>query len=188
VPIKVDVRIIAATNRDLRRPVQEGKFREDLYYRLSVFPLHLPPLRERVGDLPLLVKFLVNKFAMRIGKRVSGVSPQSMELLAKYQWPGNVRELENIIERAVILASGPTIDVDPSTFATPAPVAASPSAVSTTGMQDVERQHILEILRRTDWVIEGARGAAKLLDLHPNTLRSRMKRLGISRATAHEDS
>jgi PAS domain S-box-containing protein len=188
VPIKVDVRIIAATNRDLRRAVQEGKFREDLYYRLSVFPLHLPPLRERAEDLPLLVKFLVNKFAMRIGKRVNGISPQSMELLAKYQWPGNVRELENIIERAVILASGPMIDVDPSTFATAAPVAASPSAASTTGMVDVERQHILEILRRTDWVIEGARGAAKLLDLHPNTLRSRMKKLGISRTTAHEGS
>jgi formate hydrogenlyase transcriptional activator len=191
VPIKVDVRIIAATNRDLRRAVQEGKFREDLYYRLSVFPLHLPPLRERAGDLPLLVKFLIAKFAMRIGKRVNGISPRSMELLTKYHWPGNVRELENIIERAVILASGPTIEVDPSTFVSASPVASpqtAPQGMPATGMQDVERNHILEILRRTDWVIEGSRGAAKLLDLHPNTLRSRMKKLGISRTTAHEVS
>ncbi len=190
VPIKADVRIIAATNRNLARAVRDGTFREDLYYRLSVFPLHLPPLRERREDLPLLVKFLVDKFAMRIGKRITGVSGESMQLLSQYHWPGNVRELENVLERAVILSSGETLQIDPSTFAaSPAPVAplaATPE--NQTGLESVQRNHILEILRQTDWVIEGARGAAKLLDLHPNTLRSRMKKLGISRDHRHEPS
>ncbi|HTL29420.1 MAG TPA: sigma 54-interacting transcriptional regulator [Tepidisphaeraceae bacterium] len=188
VPIKVDVRIIAATNRDLRRAVQEGKFREDLYYRLSVFPLHLPPLRERSGDLPLLVQFLVNKFAMRIGKRITGLSPDSMKRLGEYRWPGNVRELENILERAVILSGSPVLKVDPSTFAPSPTTTRAESGDLETGLESVERNHILEILRRTDWVIEGSRGAARLLDLHPNTLRSRMKRLGISRIDSHEGS
>jgi PAS domain S-box-containing protein len=190
VPIKVDVRIIAATNRDLRRAVQEGTFREDLFYRLSVFPLHLPPLRERTGDLRLLVKFLINKFAMSIGKRIEDFSPQSMERLMSYHWPGNVRELENIIERAVILANGPTLEIDPAAVATPGSAVPSAGSVQSlaTGIQAVERNHILEILRRTEWVIEGSRGAAKLLGLHPNTLRSRMKKLGIARGSAHEVS
>ena len=110
--IKVDVRIIAATNRDLLKAVREKTFREDLYYRLSVFPLNLPALRERMEDIPLLAQFLVSKFAMRVGKRLEGISPQAMQRLLAYTWPGNVRELENVLERAVILCRGQVLEID----------------------------------------------------------------------------
>jgi PAS domain S-box-containing protein len=183
VPIKVDVRIIAATNRDLLQAVRDGKFREDLFYRLSVFPIHLPPLRQRASDLPLLVKFLINKFATRIGKRIDGITPETARRFTAYGWPGNVRELENILERAVILATARTLDIDPAPAAR-----ASTQPSEATGLEAVERSHILNVLNQTNWIIEGARGAARILDLHPNTLRSRMKKLGISRSSAHEVS
>jgi PAS domain S-box-containing protein len=178
--IKVDVRVLAATNRDLLEEVRDRRFREDLYYRLSVFPIHLPPLRERSGDLPLLARFLVEKYAARIGRRIDGVSAESMQRLQAYAWPGNVRELENVIERAVILATGPMLDISLTN------AAADSKTDNGATLETVERNHILRVLRQTDWLIDGPRGAARILDLHPNTLRSRMKKLDISRSMAEE--
>ena len=183
----MDVRVIAATNRDLAKAVKAGAFRQDLYYRLNVFPIDLPPLREREGDVALLVKFLVAKFAQRIGRRIESVDGRTLARLKGYRWPGNVRELENVLERAVILSSGGRLEIDPKVLEwTPAATAEAPRSgeeVASGGLEDVERSHILAVLRRTNWVIEGPRGAATVLDLHPNTLRSRLKRLGISKAT-----
>jgi formate hydrogenlyase transcriptional activator len=204
-PIRVDVRVIAATNRDLLKEVQEETFREDLFYRLNVFPVRLPPLRERRDDIPLLVHFLVKKFALRIGKHVDGVSRATMQRLMEYPWPGNIRELENVLERAVILASETMLEIgsDLLPLSSPAPTARhqpGPETVSPThilgephqaadkrqpSLEAVERDYILTILQQTDWVITGPRGAAKLLDLHPSTLRNRMKKLGITRAAHH---
>jgi transcriptional regulator with GAF, ATPase, and Fis domain len=175
--------VIAATNRDLLAASKDGKFREDLYYRLNVFPVHLPPLRERADDIPLLVQYLIRKFATRIGKRVEAVSADTMSRFQAYRWPGNVRELENIVERAVILAKSEVLEIDPGTLSPAAvSVAAVPSQPAGASLEAVERDHILATLRSTNWVIDGQSGAAKILSLHPNTLRSRMKKLGISRA------
>jgi PAS domain S-box-containing protein len=183
-PFQVDVRVIAATNRDLARAVREKTFREDLYYRLNVFPISLPPLRERREDLPLLVHFLLTRFTARVGKHLDGVSPATMQRLLAYPWPGNVRELENVLERAVILAAGPVLEIDADTLA---PSGQALPAKQTQSLEEVERGHIQAVLDRTGGVIDGPRGAAKILDLHPNTLRSRMKKLGIARTT-HEIS
>jgi formate hydrogenlyase transcriptional activator len=200
--IKVDVRVIAATNRDLVKSIGAGKFREDLYYRLNVFPIALPSLRERAGDVPLLVHFLVARFAARIGVRIESVGKGTMERLSRYSWPGNIRELENVLERAVILSNGPTLEIDPEVFAsataarsvnagakTPSASAsqgqAATGADSTPPLESLEsstRNHILAALEQSGWIIDGPRGAAKILNLHPNTLRSRMKKLGIVRA------
>ena len=117
-PIKIDVRVIAATNRDLSRAICEGKFREDLFYRLNVFPIELPPLRDRIGDVPLLAQFLVAAFSSRVGVRIESISPATMQRLATYPWPGNIRELENVLERAIILANGPTLQIDSAVFGT----------------------------------------------------------------------
>jgi PAS domain S-box-containing protein len=202
-PIKVDVRVIAATNRDLTKSIREGKFREDLYYRLNVFPIALPPLRDRDGDVPLLVQFLVARFAARVGVRIESIGKETMERLTRYFWPGNIRELENVLERAVILSNGPTLEIDPEVFASAtadrsrdadAPVASSAEAAPATvaaggqtppleSLETNERNHILAALEQSNWIIDGPRGAAKVLDLHPNTLRSRMKKLGIVRAS-----
>jgi transcriptional regulator with GAF, ATPase, and Fis domain len=200
-PIGVDVRVIAATNRDLLQEVRDKRFREDLYYRLNVFPIRLPPLRERRDDIPLLVHFLVNKFGPRVGKRLDGISRETMQRLQEYPWPGNVRELENVLERAVILAAGPTLEVAPDLLpapAKPAPeeraqaeiaggvpaLAAAPQAPGQPlrRLEAVERDHIVAVLRQTNWVITGPRGAATVLGLNPSTLRSRIKKLGISRS------
>jgi PAS domain S-box-containing protein len=199
-PIKIDVRVIAATNRDLGKSIREGKFREDLYYRLNVFPIALPPLRDRAGDMPLLVHHLVARFAARVGVRIDAVGKPTMERLSRYSWPGNVRELENILERAVILSNGPTLEIDPEVFASPAarPANDGPPALSGTAstrqaaadagsalpIESLDanmRNHILAALEQSAWIIDGARGAAKVLGIHPNTLRSRMKKLGIVR-------
>jgi PAS domain S-box-containing protein len=183
-PRQVDVRVIAATNRDLLKAVREKAFREDLYYRLSVFPVRLPPLRERAEDIPLLAKFLLDRFAARVGRRFEGVDPGTMRRLVAYRWPGNVRELENVLERAVILAAGPVLTVDPDVLGHPDEM---PAGKAPGTMEQVERDHVLSVLRQTRWVIEGPRGAAAVLGLHPNTLRSRLKKLGLSRPT-HDGS
>ena len=184
-PIKVDVRVIAATNRDLLKAVREKTFREDLYYRLSVFPIQLPPLRERAEDIPLLVRFLLDKFAARIGKRVRrGRARRRMRRLTAYSWPGNVRELENVLERAVILATGPTLEVDPDVLGEPVSATAAGPRLA---LEEVERNHILERPRADRLGHRRAAGAAAVLGLHPNTLRSRLKKLGISRPS-HEPS
>jgi PAS domain S-box-containing protein len=185
-PIRVDVRIIAATNRDLLRAVKEKTFREDLYYRLSVFPVHLPPLRDRKSDIAALVESFVRKFAAKIGKRVRGLAADALERLIAYSWPGNIRELENIIERAVILSSGEEIDIGTDVFAgapagTPAGDDANPGGSSLRSLDVLERDYMVMVLRQTNWVIEGPSGAAAILGLHPNTLRSRLKRQGITR-------
>jgi PAS domain S-box-containing protein len=177
-PIPVDVRVIAATNRDLQKEVQEKRFREDLYYRLNVFPVHIPPLRERRDDIPLLVHFLVNQFALRIGKHLDGVDRPTMQRLQDYPWPGNIRELENVLERAVILATGPVLEIDPGLQTVPGTASA---ATQRPTLESMERDYILTVLRETDWVIDGPRGAAKALGLHPNTLRNRLKKLGLER-------
>ena len=199
--IKIDVRVIAATNRDLPEAVREGKFREDLFYRLNVFPIELPPLRDRIGDVPLLVQFLVAAFSMRVGVNIESIGQATMQRLVSYRWPGNIRELENVLERAIILSNGPTLEIDPTVFGTPvqtgtvgpervaetshavtAPVAAGEiPGGSLESLEENERRHILAALDQTGWVIEGSRGAATILAIHPNTLRSRMKKLGISR-------
>jgi transcriptional regulator with GAF, ATPase, and Fis domain len=188
-PIRADVRIIAATNRNLEKSAREGTFRSDLFYRLNVFPLALPPLRERIGDLPLLTTFLISKFASRVGRRIESISKRTMDRMTDYHWPGNIRELENVLERAVILSSGPMLEIDESVFAaTATPTTGGDGAsVPVLDIESVERNHILSILKQTNWVIEGPQGAATLLKLHPNTLRSRLKKMGISRAT-HEVS
>jgi PAS domain S-box-containing protein len=206
-PIKIDVRIIAASNRDLPKAIRQGKFREDLFYRLNVFPITLPPLRDRSGDVPLLVQFMVAKFAARVGVRVESIGQTTMQRLNSYSWPGNIRELENVLERAIILSNGPTLEIDSEVFSAsvregaPAPgspvqlpshAAPSISAGEAQGrslesLESNERNHILAALKQTKGVIDGPRGAAKILALHPNTLRSRMKRLGITR-TSHECS
>jgi transcriptional regulator with GAF, ATPase, and Fis domain len=181
-PLKVDVRVIAATNRDFARVTKEGKFREDLYYRLNVFPVRLPPLRERADDIPLLVRFFVSKFAARMSKRIEIVGTDTLELLSSYRWPGNIRELENVLERAVILADGPVLEIDPDVLPVIDEVPQSaPVGEGEKSLKAVERDHILAVLSQADWVIEGPNGAAKVLAMHPNTLRSRMKKLGISR-------
>jgi len=182
-PISVDVRVIAATNRDLLAAVREKTFREDLYYRLNVFPVHVPPLRERKGDIPLLSHFLTKKFATRIGKPIEQISPDALSQLGAYHWPGNVRELENIIERAVILSPGSALIID-SDMLVPGATGPELSVEQPPGsLAGIERAHIQKILDETDWVIEGRKGAARVLDMHPNTLRSRMKKLGIARTT-----
>ena len=181
--ISVNVRVIAATNRDLKKAVEEKKFRDDLYYRLNVFPIHIPPLRERNGDVALLAQYFVNKHMLKLGKRIEQFAPTSLQKLAGYPWPGNVRELEHVIERAVIVCDGPVLRIDESFFPTVLmpDVAADEPSTETVRLAEVERRHILKTLKRTHWVIEGPKGAAVLLDLHPNTLRGRMRKLGIKR-------
>ena len=175
--IKVDARVIAATNRDLKEAVKNGAFRMDLFYRLNVFPLEVPALKERREDIPLLVNFFLSKFRKKLGKEVRGVSQRSMEGLTKYDWPGNVRELQNVIERAVVLASGPVVHIDESM---PRLEAAEPRSTLDT-LDNVERNHILRTLSETKWVIHGKKGAAEILGINPSTLRSRMEKLGIKK-------
>ena len=184
--MRVDVRVIAATNRALPEAVREGRFRADLFYRLNVFPIEVPPLRERLTDVPQLVTFFLARYAKKFGKSVETVSETAMRRLTAYGWPGNVRELQNVIERALILARGPVLEVDPElTAATPAAPApdteASPGAGLDAVLETTERAHILAALEQSGGVIDGPRGAARLLKVHANTLRSRMEKLGIKR-------
>ena len=196
-PLRVDVRVITATNRNLHEAVQAGRFRSDLFYRLNVFPIELPPLRERRSDIPQLVAFCLSQFSKRLGKKIDGVSGESMENLVNYPWPGNIRELQNVIERAIIVSAGPTLRLDRDLM----PVAAAAKgmeAPETDAQEDrqadlesprplltldeVERNHILAALQHTSGVVDGPKGAAKILNLHPNTLRHRMDRLDIKRS------
>ena len=178
-PIRVDVRVIAATNRDLAVEVTEGRFRADLFYRLNVIPIRVPPLRERPGDVPLLVRHLLAQLQRKLAKPLRGVTPESLARLERYPWPGNVRELQNVLERAAVLARGPVIDVpDPLRSPTSVPAGGAAGGDLPT-LEEAERAHVREALRRTGGVIHGPRGAAALLDVKPTTLRSRMERLGI---------
>ncbi len=170
--IRSDVRVIAATNRNLLKEVKEGRFREDLYYRLSVFPIHVPPLRERIEDIPLLVQAFANEFSSRMRKKVSQVPRRVLEGLQRYQWPGNVRELRNVIERAFILTEGDVLNVripDRHPEKAPAP----------TTLQEADTNHILSALEACHWRIKGPHGAARLLGLKPSTLYTKMSKLGI---------
>jgi len=188
--------------------VRAGRFRSDLFYRLNVFPIKVPPLRERRSDVPQLVMFFLDHFSRKVGKRITALSPETAEQLVNYAWPGNVRELQNIIERGVVLSQGPvlTLDLDlthavgSASGSGASERVASPEIQRAGGkgqsaieaalseplsLEEVERRHILSVLQQTGGMIEGSKGAARILDLHPNTLRSRMKKLGIKRS-AHE--
>ena len=176
--IAVNVRLIAATNRDLATMVKEGKFRSDLYYRLRVFPILLPPLRQRRQDIPLLVNYFVAKHARRMNKRIETVPADVMAALTKWQWPGNVRELENFIERAVILTTGPALRAPLAELEMPEDASASPAD---SALETAEREHILRVLRETGGVIGGADGAAAKLGVKRTTLNSKLKKLGIQR-------
>ena len=175
--IKVNVRVIAATNRDLDQEVRHGRFRSDLFYRLKVFPIQLPALRDRKQDIPLLVSYFIKKFSASMGKRVESVTAKSMEQLKSYPWPGNIRELEHVIERAVILSHGPHLELTDWMPTGSASAGANPLAT----LEEVERSHILSVLSQTAWRVSGEKGAAKILGLNPTTLEARMKKLGIGR-------
>jgi formate hydrogenlyase transcriptional activator len=172
--LQVNVRIIAATNRELARDVNAGRFRKDLYYRLSVFPIAVPPLRERPDDIPLLVWAFVRQFEQKMGKRVDAISRKSMETLQHHSWPGNVRELRNVIEHAMIVSSGRNLTVSP-------PISGLPEAPEARNLRDLERRHILEVLEKSGWRLTGEGGASEILGLKRTTLQSRMKKLGIKR-------
>jgi formate hydrogenlyase transcriptional activator len=177
---RVDVRVVAATNRDLAEMVAERQFRSDLFYRLNVFPIVVPPLRERREDIPTLVRYFANKYARRMNKRIETIPSETLETLVQWHWPGNVRELQNIVERAVILTPGPVLRVPVAELKLP--VEGAPSAAVT--MEAAERQHILHTLEETDWTVGGPHGAAARLGMKRTTLQSRMQKLGITRSTA----
>jgi formate hydrogenlyase transcriptional activator len=176
---RVDVRIIAATNTDLTELVAERKFRSDLYYRLNVFPINVPPLRDRAEDIPLLVHFFANRFAQQMKKKIQSVPKETMAALVSYNWPGNIRELQNLVERGVILSRGSTLEI-PLAELKRATRATTQVNTSTT-LESVERDHILRILSETRWVIGGPAGAAARLGMNRTTLNHRMRKLGISR-------
>ena len=183
--IKVDVRLAAATHRDLAKMVADGRFRGDLYYRLNVFPLTLPPLRERPDDVPRLVRHFTQRFARRMGRRIETIPSSVMEALVRYPWPGNIRELQNVIERAVILSPGPSLQVplgDLRPSSSPLPSGGEGSGVrAAVTLADAEREHILGALRETGWVLSGPKGAAARLGMKRSTLQKKMQILGISR-------
>ncbi|GFE60643.1 sigma-54-dependent Fis family transcriptional regulator [Geobacter sp. AOG2] len=176
---KVDVRIIAASNRNLEEEIKKGKFREDLFYRLNVFPITIPPLRQRTEDIPLLVNHFIGKFNKKMGKRIEAVSKETMTALEEYHWPGNVRELENVIERAVITSQGSALQVV-DRFETFKKAGESPGQ-EVKALAELEQDHILQVLQKTGWRIEGKNGAATLLGLNASTLRARMRKYGIAR-------
>ena len=178
--IKVNVRVIAATNRDLIEEIRKGRFREDLYYRLNVFPIRMPPLRERVEDIPLLVWTFLEDFSSRMGKKITQVPRATMDALQRYGWPGNVRELRNVIEHGAIITAGDTLRV-------PLLGEVTPSAALPQTLADAERAHILRVLESTGWRIKGPKGAAAALGLNPSTLRSRMKKLDVRPRGQTED-
>jgi formate hydrogenlyase transcriptional activator len=199
--VRVDVRVIAATNRDLQESIRKGDFRSDLFYRLNVFPVDMPSLRDRSSDIPQLAMFFLSRFAKKFGKDIQGIPRGTLDRLINYPWPGNIRELQNVIERAVILSQRSVLELESGTI--PFLAASGPPLVDdrTAGMNDqlrpvaptastleeIERSHIAAILNQTQGVVEGPRGAAKILGMHPNTLRHRMQKLGLKRS-AHRES
>jgi transcriptional regulator with GAF, ATPase, and Fis domain len=176
-PIPVNVRLVAATNRDLAKMVEEGRFRSDLYYRLRVFPILLPPLRDRRDDIPLLVRYFVDRHGRKLDKKIESIPDDTMRALTRWDWPGNIRELENFIERAVILTKGPTLRVPLGELEMPQESAPAKSA----SLESAERDHILRVLRETNGKIGGKKGAAAKLGLVRTTLNSKIKKLGIER-------
>ena len=172
--IKVDVRVIAATNRNLEEEVRRGRFREDLWYRLNIFPITVPPLRERMEDIALLVEFFVDKISKRLGKSIESIPTSVMNTLQEYQWPGNVRELENVLERAAINSSGPKLRLIDE-------LKKPPKDLTTTQktLEEVERGHIVRVLEQTNWKVSGKNGAAEILGLNRSTLRARIRKLDI---------
>ncbi|HJV22325.1 MAG TPA: sigma 54-interacting transcriptional regulator, partial [Holophagaceae bacterium] len=175
--LKVDVRVIAATNRDLQKEVAAGRFREDLWYRLNVFPITVPPLRDRKEDIPILAQSFVDRACQAQGRSELGIPKSVLQALQAYPWPGNVRELQNVLERAVVTSEGTSLRLaDPLHAGKPTPGPGTPKT-----LQDLERTHILEVLESTGWKLEGPQGAANLLGMKPSTLRNRMAKLEIER-------
>ena len=174
--IKVDVRIVATTNRDLEEEVRKGRFRQDLYYRLNVFPITVPTLRQRKEDIPLLVQAFIERYSRKLGKQITSIPKETMKALQDYPWPGNVRELESVLERAVILCPGPVLQL-----ADKLEISSLSLSSSMRTLEETERNQILKILSETRWRINGKNGAAAILGLHPSTLRARMHKLGILR-------
>jgi transcriptional regulator with GAF, ATPase, and Fis domain len=187
--IKVDVRIVACTNRNIEEEIKKGRFRRDLFYRLSVFPVSIPPLRERREDIPLLVNYYVEKFGKANGSDPQKISKGTMKALEDYSWPGNVRELINVIERAVIMSEGPELRLSEKMDSIPfghrleetSKMAKAVEGNEIKSLFEVEREHILKTVQQTGWRVEGRNGAAQLLGIGPSTLRARMKKLGINR-------
>jgi formate hydrogenlyase transcriptional activator len=176
--IRADVRLIAATNVDLPQMVAEKRFRADLYYRLNVFPIEVPPLRERPEDIPVLVRHFVREAGHRLNRRALWISPSAMDALVSHSWPGNIRELQNLIERALIRSSGDELQVPLADLDDDAEIE---SGVDSGTLEDAERLHILAMLKKTGWVVSGRRGAAARLGINRSTLQFRMKKLGIER-------
>jgi transcriptional regulator with GAF, ATPase, and Fis domain len=174
--IKVDVRVIAATNNDLEKEVKENRFRDDLFYRLNVFPITIPPLRKRSEDIMLLIQHFIERKSSEHGKRFENISKADMNRLCDYEWPGNIRELKNVIERAVISSDNHTLKLD--WFYKD--IENSMQATAPTSLEEMETAHILRVLKECNWKINGESGAAEKLVMHPNTLRSRMKKLKIN--------
>lgn len=177
--IGADARVIAATNRDLHDAVSHHAFRADLFYRLNVFPIQLPPLRERPDDIPILARYFTDKYMKKMAKRFEAIEHDTMERLLRYAWPGNVRELEHVIERAVIRCAGSALNIGEETLSASNGSPAPPHRILT--LAEMERSHIVKVLELTKWVIGGPKGAAELLNIHPNTLRSRLPKLGIKK-------
>ncbi len=189
--LRTDARLIAATNRDLEAMVSEQKFRSDLFFRLNVFPVHVPPLRERQGDIPLLVRHFTQQFSRHMNREIETIPSAAMDALSRYHWPGNVRELQNVIERAVIISTGPALSVDVADLKfhkvdPPVEKPTSPkpgNGALQTVLEETERQQILKALKESNWVVAGPHGAAALLGMNRSTLQVRMRKLGISLGT-----
>jgi transcriptional regulator with GAF, ATPase, and Fis domain len=175
--IKVNVRVIAATNRDLERSVQEDRFRQDLFYRLNVFPILIPSLRERKDDIALLVKYFAAKYGKKMGRKIETIPQTAMDVLLAYGWPGNVRELENVIERSVILSPGTRLEL--GDWLPKQGLSSSAKPIPT--LEELEREHIIGVLEKTGWRVSGEKGAAKLLNIKSTTLDARIKKLGIKK-------
>jgi formate hydrogenlyase transcriptional activator len=190
--LRTDARLIAATNRDLETMVSEQKFRSDLFFRLNVFPVHVPPLRERQGDIPLLVRHFTQQFSGRMKKVMETIPSAAMDALSRYHWPGNIRELQNVIERAVIISTGPALSIDVSDLKFPkiGPSVEKPAAPKPTNgalqnvLEEMERQQILKALKQSNWIVAGPNGAAAHLGMKRSTLQLRMHKLGIARSSA----
>jgi formate hydrogenlyase transcriptional activator len=180
-PIPVDVRILAATHRDLNALVAEGKFRQDLLYRLNVVPIKMPSLRERADDIPLLVEYFIGRFGKRVGKKFRTIDKRTVDLFENYNWPGNIRELQNVIERAVILSDGDTISVDEAWLAQESPQFQDPKIAMNDALNRHEKEMIESALAETGGRISGTRGAAEKLGIPTRTLDSKIKRLGINK-------